>query len=298
MNFILTDPLGQGIVLPFLVAGFIALWMRMGGGAAFAARFGGLGIGLGFLVAYALVQGIQPFPPSGSLAKVFYVVGLGMAVGLVADLGPAERRDAHLFAVLVPLAALVWLAIRPLGAPSWSLVGTLLLLYVASMLVYWRVAATARGADQAGGEAAALFPATLVLVAAVPLGLVALMGGSAAIATLSFAVAAGAGACLGVQYLAYLAQGRVHGLGSAAIFGAAGALLALAYVIVLFNEGASRVALALVLLVFIVDLWARRRALAMAPRWLRPVAYGAMVAVPATVAFAYAYLVLGHRLAG
>jgi hypothetical protein len=298
MNFLLTDPLGQGIVVPLLVSGFIGLWMRMGGGGAFAARFGGLGIGIGFLVAYALVQGIQPFPPAGSLAKVFYVVAIGMAVGLVADLGPAERHDAHLFAALLPLGALVWLAIRPLGAPSWSLVGTLLLLYLASMLVYWRVAATVRGADQAGGEAAALFPAILVLVAAVPLGLVALMGGSAVIATLGFAVAAGAGGCLGVQYLAYLARGRVHGLGSAGIFGSAGALLALAYVLVLFNEGASRVALALLLLVFVADLAARRRALALAPRWLRPVAYGALVAVPAAASFAYAYLVLGQRLAG
>lgn len=298
MGFLVNDPLGQGVAVPFLVALFVAAWMRMGGGAAFAARFGALGIGAGFLVAFALVQGIQPFPPPGSIAKTFYIVAAGIALGLVADFGPNERRDAHVFAAVLPLAALLWLAIRPLGAPTWSLALTLALLYLASMLVYWRVAATARGADQAGGEAAALFPAILVMVAAVPFGLIALMGGSAVIATLAFAVAAASGGALAIQYLAFLARGRVHGLGGAGVFGSAGALLALAYVLVLFNEGASRVALALLLLVFVADLAVRRRALAFGVRWLRPVAYGAAVAVPAAAAFAYAYLILGQRLAG
>ena len=105
MGFLVNDPLGQGVAVPFLVALFVAAWMRMGGGAAFAARFGALGIGAGFLVAFALVQGIQPFPPPGSIAKTFYIVAAGIALGLVADFGPNERRDAHVFAAVLPLAA-------------------------------------------------------------------------------------------------------------------------------------------------------------------------------------------------
>ncbi len=143
-----------------------------------------------------------------------------------------------------------------------------------------------------------------MLAAAAGLSLLALLGASASLSFLSAALAAATGGFLLAGYLVYLAGGPVLRFDAIGAFGLAGALLALAYVVLLFNQETNRLALAILLLTFIVDFWARPLALTArigtgaVARALRPVIYGLIVAIPAAAAVLYVYVILGQRPGG
>lgn len=302
MRFFLDDPLGQAVATPFLAAAILTLAIRLAFGVALGARLAVAGAVLGFLAAVANMQGIQAFPPPASVPKIFYIVAIGGAIGLAVDLLGATRKAGHALAFVIPLAALAWLAERRLGgAMSPGFFANLAVSFAASILIYWRVAAAARGSAETVNHAAGLFPAIQVLVAASGLGILAVMGASAGLSAMSIALAASAGGYLAVSGLFYLGGRAPFRFDATGAFGIAGALLAIGYVIVLFNEGASRVALAVLLLVFVADIAARPIALGaklgdgMAARIAQPFFYLALVAVPAALAVAYAYLILGQR---
>lgn len=80
-------------------------------------------------------------------------------------------------------------------------------------------------------------------------------------------------------------QGPPYAFGATGAFGAAGVLIILADVMALFAGQVNRWAFLLVVLVFAADLVVRRIALeARWARWLNPVLYGALVALPAVAA--------------
>jgi hypothetical protein len=301
MEFFLDDPLGQAVATPFVVGAVLTLIVRAAFGPAWGGKLAVAGGAAGFIVGFAVLQGVPTFPPPASVGKIFYLALFGGALGLAVDLLGATRKAGHALAFLLPAAALLWIAERRLGGTlSAGLVANLVVLFLASILVYWRVAATARGADAPENRSAGLFPAILVLVAAAGLALLAVMGASAALSAMSVALAAAAGGHLAVSGLFHLAGRAPFRFDAIGAFGLAGALLAIGYVLVLFNEGASRVALALLLLVFVIDFVARPAALAARPgggaaRLVQPVFYLAIVALPAALAVAYAYLILGQR---
>ncbi len=298
MSFFIDDLLGQTVATPFVVAFVLALALRLALGPALGRKLAVAGAAVAFLFAFTLIQGLPDFPPVASGGKTFYIVLIGAVLGLGLDLAGATRSGGHALAFIVPLAALAWLiASNPITERLWQAA----LLLVASILVYWRVAATARGSDEEANRAAGLFPPILVLVAAVSLSLLALLGASASLSSLAAALAAATGGFLLASYLVDLAGRLPLRFDAIGAFGVAGALLALAYVMLLFNQETNRLSLAVLLLRFVFDFWARPAALGpalgygTAGRIVRPLMYGVIVAVPAVAAVGYVFGILGQR---
>lgn len=303
---LLADPVGQMAIVPFAIGLLLALVVRIAGGFVWGQRLAAIGIGAAFLVAYYLIHnGVPAFPPAAAAQKMFYVAAASFALGLVLDLAGAARAGGHLFAFIAPIAALVWMRWPQIAAgPGGSLVATLVVLFLASVIVYWRQAASARGADTDEASSAALFPAIQVLAAGIGLGGIALLGVSLAFGSLAIALAAGAGGYLLVGYLLHLVTGRGLGYGAIGAFGAGGVWLALAYAAVFAADAPLKIVLiGVVALAFAVDFIARPLALLVAAsgspgaaRLLQPLAYGIVVAIPPAAALAYAWSVLGWRM--
>ena len=188
---LLGDPVGQAAIVPFAVGFLLALILGIVGGAVRGQRLAALGIGAAFLVVYYLTHnGVPAFPPAATAQKMFYVAAASIALGVLLDLAGAARSGGHLFAFVLPLAALLWMRWPQITAgPSGGLIATLVVLFLASIVVYWRQAAAARGADTEEASSAALFPAIQVLVAGIGLGGIALLGISLAFGTLAMALA-------------------------------------------------------------------------------------------------------------
>jgi hypothetical protein len=302
LQSLLGDPVGQTAIVPFAAGVLLALVLRIAGGRALAA----LAIGAAFFATYYIIHnGIPSFPPMATAQKLFYVAAASLALGVVLDLAGAARAGGHLFAFVVPLAALAWMRWPQIAAgPGGALIATLAVLFLASIVVYWRQAASARGSDTDEASSAALFPAIQVLVAGIGLGGVALLGISLSFGSLAMALAAGAGGYLLVSYLVHLFAGRGLGYGATGAFGGGGIWLALAYAAVFAADAPAKIALiGVVALAFAVDFVARPLALLVAAggspaaaRLVQPLAYGAIVAIPPAAALAYAWFVLGWRM--
>ena len=221
-------------------------------------------------------------PAAGFQRQDFYLVIIGLVVGVVIDLTGTGRKAGHAFSFIFPIGALCWLAWRGLtGGPSTEVIVTLLGLFAGSILVFWRVAATARSADIEADPRHALSPAIMVFVAAFGAGLAAFFGASASLSQLSIGLALATAGFLLLAYIAYL-RGDVWAFGGTGAFGAAGALVVLVAVMALFADKVSKWALMLVFLVFAADFLARRVALSGgAGKALNPFLYGVIVAVPA-----------------
>lgn len=303
---LLGDPVGQMAIVPFAVGFLLALILRLLGGAVWGNRLAAAGIGAGFFVAYYLIHnGVPAFPPVATAQKMFYVAAASLALGFLLDLAGAARAGGHLFAFVVPVAALYWMRQPQIAAgPDGALIATLAVLFLASIIVYWRQAASARGADTDDASSAGLFPAIQVLVAGLGLGGVALLGISLAFGSLAIAIAAAAGGYLLVSYLVHLVSGRGLGYGAIGAFGAGGVWLALAYAAVFAADAPVKVVLiGVVALAFAADFVVRPIALLVAAsgapaaaRFLQPLVYGLLVALPPAAALAYAWFVLGWRM--
>ncbi len=228
--------------------------------------------------------------PPASIQKVFYLAVLAWVAGLVIDVTHTERAMGHLLSYVFPVIALLWLGWRLItGGPSAADVAAMVCLYAAAILVFWRVAATARSADVETDSRYALLPSILVMVAAMASGFVAVIGASASLAQLALALGFAAGGYLFWNYIAYLRRGQTFTFGATGAFGAAGIWLVLIDVMALFATRVSRWALLLAVLVFAADLVVRRVALeGHWARWLNPVLYGVLVALPAVAAIVIA----------
>lgn len=305
MNFfqdLLGDPVGQTAIVPFAIGFVCALVLRLAGGNRVAA----LGIGAAFFAAYYLIHnGVPAFPPAATAQKMFYVAAACLLLGIVLDIAGAARGGGHFFAFVVPAAALGWMRWPQIaGGPGGALIATLAVLFLASIVVYWRQAASARGSETEEASSAALFPAIQVLVAGLGLGGIALLGISLAFGSLAMALAAGAGGYLLASYVAHLVTGRGFGYGATGAFGGGGIWLALAYAAVFAADAPVKIALiGVVALAFAIDFVARPLALLVAAggapaaaRFAQPLAYGVIVAIPPAAALAYAWFVLGWRM--
>ncbi len=290
MERLLQDPIVLGIVVPFVVSFVLSAVLRLALGPIMGPRYAVAAVGLAFLMTYWVVLGIPMFPPQASIQKVFYLAGLAWVVGLIIDVTRTERAMGHLLSYVFPLMALLWLGWRLItGGASAGDVTAMIVLYAAAILVFWRVAATARSADVETDSRHALSPVILVMVAALASGLIALNGASASLAQLALALSLAAGGHLLWHYIAYMRQGPPFIFGATGAFGAAGILLVLIDVMTLFVGRVSRWALLIVALVFVADVVVRRIAFEGSwARWLNPVLYGALVALPAIAAVAVA----------
>jgi hypothetical protein len=303
---LLGDPVGQMAIVPFAIGAVLALLLRLVGGSALGHRAAPLAIGAGFFVAYYLIHnGVPAFPPTATGQKAFYVAAIGLGLGVLLDLAGLARSGGHLFAIVLPAAALLWMRQPQIAAGLDSaLIATLAVLFLASIIVYWRQAAAARGSDAPETSSAALFPAIQVLVAGIGLGGIAILGVSLAFGSLAFALAAATGGFLLISYLAHLFSGRALGYGAIGAFGAGGIWLAFAYAAIFAADAPVKfVLIGVVALAFVADIFARPLALLAAAesapataRFVQPLAYGIVVAIPPAAALAYAWFVLGWRM--
>lgn len=157
-------------------------------------RYAVAAVGFAFLVTYWVVLGIPMFPPQASIQKVFYLAAFAWVAGLLIDVTHTERAMGHLLSYVFPVIALLWLGWRLItGGASAGDVTAMIVLYAAAILVFWRVAATARSADVETDARHALSPIILVMVAALAAGLIALSGASASLAQLALALSLAAG---------------------------------------------------------------------------------------------------------
>jgi hypothetical protein len=193
-----------------------------------------------FLIGYyATYQKVPPFPPIGSTNKIFYIALLATLGGFVLDriaVGPLPRAAASL---VVSLLAAAWIAYARLDSPDAELIVTGGAVILVGALVLWRVGMIATAAEPEGGGAAAL--ALLAALAAV-FAPVALFGGSSTSVGLCLGFAIGLGICSLSLMLA------PRSLGSMAVLGAGGGLLAVIDTVVLITGGVDLIALALVAL--------------------------------------------------
>lgn len=302
---LLGDPVGQAAIAPFAIGVVLALAIGAAGGPVWGRRLAPLAIGAGFFVALYFIVGFPPLPPVSFGHKMVVVIAVGLALGFVLDLAGLARAGGHFFAFVLPLAALYWLWQRDIAAgPGTPLIVTLLLLFLVSVVVYWRQAASARGSDTGDASSAGLFPPIQIVAAALGFAGIGVVDVPASSALLSAALAAATGGYLLVSFLWHLVSGRALGYGAIGAFGAGGAWLALGYAAVFRADTAIKlVLLGVVALVFVVDAVARPLALMVAAtgspaaqRLLQPIAYGIMVAIPPAAAIAYAWFVLGWRM--
>lgn len=285
MDDLLQNPIVLGALVPFCLSLVGTAVLRLGLGSVRGPRYAVAAVGLSFLITYWLLLGIPAFPPPASIQKVLYLAVFAWIAGLVIDVTHTERAMGHLFSYVFPVIALLWLGWRLITGGAGGDVIAMVCLYAAAILVFWRVAATARSADVEIDSRYALLPSILVMVAAMAAGFVAVIGASASLAQLALALGFAAGGYLFWNYIAYLRQGQTFSFGATGAFGAAGIMLVLIDVMTLFATRVSRWALVLVVLVFAADLVVRRVALQGAwARWLNPLLYGALVALPAIAA--------------
>ena len=193
-----------------------------------------------FLIGYyATYQKVPPFPPIGSTNKIFYIALLATLGGFVLDriaVGPLPRAAASL---VVSLLAAAWIAYARLDSPDAELIVTGGAVILVGALILWRVGMIAAAVEPEGGGAVAL--ALLAALAAV-FAPVALFGGSSTSVGLCLGFAIGLGICSLSLMLA------PRSLGSMAVLGAGGGLLAVIDTVVLITGGADLIALALVAL--------------------------------------------------
>lgn len=305
MEFIrnlLADPVGQAVIAPFVIGFALALILRIGGGAVWGRRLAVLAIGAGFFAACYFIVGFPPLPPVSFGQKMVVIAAAGLALGFVLDVAGLARAGGHLFACVLPAAALFWLWQRDITAgPGTALIVTLLALFLVSVVVYWRQAASARGSDTEEASSAALFPPIQVLVAAIGFAGIGVVDVPASSALLSAALAAAAGGYLLLSFLVHLVSARALGYGAIGAFGGGGVWLALGYAAVFRAETQTKlVLLGVVALAFVADLFARPLALSIgsggAARFVQPLVYGLVVAVPPGAALAYTWFVLGWRM--
>lgn len=298
---LLNDLVVQTAVLP-LVAGLLAPGMlRLAGGATIGPRWAAAGPGLAFLAIFLLIIGWPGFLPNAAIPKLGWAVALGLGIGLWLDARPRSRRLRGLAGLGGLLLAGGWMLWPLLRAPTWD-DGLRLLGVMAVVLLVWPrlnsgLNSSLRGTLAAERDTPAaspdsetpVLPATLVLMAAIAVGGVALVGASASLAQLAFALAA----CTGGLLLWNWPQPR-HGYGVAALWAGAGTLCLLILALIFFTQAQAVALLAAVPLFFAGHL-ARFCPLPANAfgRALAPVVTGILALIPALAAIGLAFLLSG-----
>ncbi len=281
MSAILTDPLGQSVVVPLIAAILVAGLIRLIGGPGRGALLAGLAIGLGFLACYIAVFGVFAWPPRSAAQKIPYIVVLAMALGVTMDLtrlaGPFARG-----AIFVGVVGAVWWLFGNkvnLSAP-WPLVWPGAAVIAGWLFVLWRL-------NMKAGDV--LTPAVTLLVAAAGLAVIAVLAHTASGGQL----AAGLAAATGGFALWNWPVPRFR-FGQGAILAGAAALMALTTQFVLFTKVSLWAILVLALVFFGMDVVAGLKLPSGRLRgFVAPVVLGAVCALPALAAVAIAFFSAG-----
>jgi hypothetical protein len=281
---IVADPRLVGVAVPLAVGLVIAAILRLLAGRERGAP-AMLGAPLAFLLVYLLIEGLPPLLAVTAKQKLFWLAGAGALLGSAMQAAPNDALDRALL-VLVPAIGLLWLGERQwLRGPETGFVVLSALLWLGAAAILLRLRATNMAAQGLGGG-------VRTVVAAAGLACVALLGGSVSLATLAGALAAGLGGVLLLDYAMLLAGHRPFGLDAIGRIGAALPLMFLAAILVLFGDGVSAIAVALLGFVFVsgrIPVWAGRGAQGPGPA-LEPVRAALLALLPAALAAAVAWL--------
>lgn len=295
------DPVIQAVVAPFLVALVIVAGSRMVGGRL-ATALAGLGVVLAVLTGYVLLEGAPSWPAATAKQKLFLLTVAGAALGIFLDRRGRSRLAVRLTVILFPAVCLLWLDWRNIaGGPEATRLLTLGLLWLGSVSTlsqFARLSAAGDGAVTAGIIMAASAIGVLVVA---DIGVVAALvgdrvmadaGASISLALLCAAVAAAVGAFTLWWFAAGVTADRRDQAGAALVFGAGGAILLIAHILVLFTPKASWLALIPLLLVPFVDLAARNVSLGQGrlARIVEPAVLAGLAAVPVLAAAGLSFM--------
>ncbi len=272
MEEVIVQTLIWGVGLPLVTAIAVTGILRFTLGAEIGRAVAGGAVAIAFLVSFAAVQSWPDFPPRSSGQKLPYIVLFGVVIGLVLDALRAERFRAAVV-VVWPAVIVGWIGWRRLTGLDAADLATLAVVFAAGVIILHRLHAHREGPP---------FTAVTVLAASVGTAAIAFIGGAASTAQVLGILAAATGGFL----LWNWPTPRIP-FGAAALMGAGGAYVAVFTTAVLFTE-TSRIALALMALVFLAPLTVRNTGIADRPA-IGPLVIGAISIVPVAVGVAIAF---------
>lgn len=277
MTSLLDNPAIQSAVLPLLLSLVLTGLLRLVLGARFGVRLACASVALSFLACQALIQA-PVFPPRSSAQKLPYLVVAATLQGLLIDSLDLKARVQQIAMAVLALATIGWLLggrFDRIDVAGWIL---LPMLFAAAMLAQQRCNARRDSLD--GG--------ILLLLAGAGIGAIALIGASASMGQVAFALMAAIGG-----FLLWNWPTRRFPLAATAQLSAITALLALGTQLLFFTK-ANGWALLLLAPLLLVDRVGRNNTSAA----LRPVLVtGAAVAVCA-VAVGTAWLMVEPSTGG
>jgi hypothetical protein len=284
------NPVFQAVIEPFVAAFLVIGASRLVGWRTGSEVLAGLGVTAGLLMAFVQLRGTPSLPPNSAPEKLFYLIALAGLIGVALDLlGPPPLVGRIAF-VLFPAICLAWFSLRPLLAgPDVGLLIKLALMWAGAAIVLWQICvATARGGALAG--------AILILATAVSAAGVAALAPFIGVTLLCASVAAVAGALALWAYGARLLLGAPMTIGATSLLGAAGGLVVIVLLLVLFTASVSRAGAALLIAVPFAGLVAEPLLLGggIGRRVFGPVLLTVVAAVPAAGAIGLAYLTPGQ----
>ena len=233
------DPIFQAAIIP-LAAGFVlAGVLRVIGRDVRGRVLAGGSIAVAFVIAYLVLLGFPEWRPVDPIDKILFIAIGAVAVGAFADITGMPLQIKYALILVIPLFGLAWVAEPQIReAAGLADVATLVLLFTASGVATYRL--TLR-------EGSDLTPSIYLGAGAAGLGLIALFADANPMFHLAFALAA---ATIGFALWNWPVN---RFLPSASLLAGAGAILiALAGTLVL-HSGASRIAMAALILVFFSD---------------------------------------------
>lgn len=236
MDFSLDNPLVQTAVLPFLLGIMVTGGIRLLGGEQFGKKLACVGISLSFIAAIWLIIGFPSFPAVSSSQKLAYITASSLLLGVYLDIRKPSSTFHNCVLLLWALSVPFWLASNLLRSPDVATLTRLAALTVTCLLVFWRLSACTNKGQM---------PFIMLLFACFGIGGASLLGGSASIGQLSFALMAACGGFI-------LWNWPTHRFpwGYSALLGGAGSLLALTSQTVLFVQMPSAGLLLLLPLLF------------------------------------------------
>lgn len=296
MDALLQDPAFQGGYIPLALGLVLVLAIRLAGGRENGTRWAVLAICIAWLIAYWILEGIR-WPAVASKQKLFYVVAVAFAAGWLLETARPRRGWLLGLTLVLPAAAVYWIAERSLAnAKDTSTLLLAVILWLAGAVVIWRLSVNSHpeaSPSDGVGDRSGLFAPSALLVAALGAAIVFMNGAEIGLTQLNVALGAILGMYMLVNFLAFVGTGRSFNFGPIGALGGGMIWCACAYVGVLFGSSVSRISMAILLGCFILDPVARRIRLGQgrAGRVLQPIAYGAVVAVPAVAAVAWSFIV-------
>ncbi len=236
---ILGDPIFQAAILPlaaaFVLSGLLRAIGREGRGRVLA----GGSIAIAFLIAYFVLLGLPDWRPVDPIDKVVYIALGALFVGAFADLTGMPVQIKYALILVIPLFGLAWVAEPQIrGNPGLAGVATLVLLFAANGV------ATSRFTLREGSD---LTPSIYLGAGAAGLGLIGLFADANPLYHLAFALAAST-----VGFAVWNWPVNRFAPSAALLVGAGSILVALSGTLVLYS-GASRIAMAALVLVFFSD---------------------------------------------